>query len=302
MRSALKYTAVVLFLLALSVTLLFAGMRSALVQDPLFFFMKDIKRMMIPSVNSQMPDPVLFNRFEQLTFYHGKTEVERPVLAGRTMVVFAFGQSNSANHGGERHESTSGHVFNFFAGKYFNGADPLLGATGALGSPWVNLADKIVDSGLADDVVLMSAGVGSSTLKQWMPGGRLNGMLRNRLETAKSAGLTVTDFLWHQGEADNGTDPRAYLAGLSQIIRTTKEYFPESRFFVARVSRCGVLQSSPGLLEAQREVTKQPGVFLGPNTDLIGLNDRYDDCHMSGRGLEAHAQGWLDSLKRPSQI
>jgi len=40
-------------------------------------------------------------------------------------------------------------------------------------------------------------------------------------------------------------------------------------------------------------------VFLGPNTDLIGNTDRYDDCHFPARGLEKHAQGWVDALKSP---
>lgn len=300
MRSAFKLSAVMGFLVVMSVISVFVGMRSALVQDPLFFFMKDVKRLAIPSVNSKVPDPVLFNKFEQVTFYHGKTEVQRPAITDRTMVVFAFGQSNSANNGGERHQSASSHVYNYFGGKYFKGADPLIGATGTMGSPWVNLADKIINKGLADDVVLISAGVGSSTLQQWAPGGRLNGMLRERLEDAKSSGLPVTDFFWHQGESDNALAPAAYISGLNQIIRMAKQYFPESRFFVAQASRCGVMASAPGLLDAQRELTKQDGVFLGPNTDVIGLADRYDDCHLSGRGLDRHAQGWLQALERPS--
>ncbi len=298
MRSAFKVSVAIVLLVSVSIVSMFIGMRSALIQDSLFFIMKDVKRLVIPSVNSKVPDPVLFNKFEQVTFYHGKTEVQRPTITDRTMVVFALGQSNSANHGGERYQSASGHVYNYFGGKYFAGSDPLLGASGSMGSPWVNLADKIIDKGLADDVVLISAGVGSSTLQQWAPGGRLNGMLRERLEDAKSAGLPVTDFFWHQGESDNGLDPVTYVSKLNQIIRMTKEYFPASRFFVAQASRCGIMESSPRLLAAQREITKQDGVFLGPNTDVIGLNDRYDDCHLSGRGLGIHAQGWLKAIER----
>ena len=39
------------------------------------------------------------------------------------------------------------------------------------------------------------------------------------------------------------------------------------------------------------------GVYLGPNTDLIGLEDRYDDCHFSGRGLQKHSEGWVKAIK-----
>jgi len=42
-------------------------------------------------------------------------------------------------------------------------------------------------------------------------------------------------------------------------------------------------------------------VYLGPNTDLIDYRDRYDGCHFSGRGLDKHAQSWLEVLKNLSE-
>lgn len=299
---ALKITAVLVFLLLLSFVSIAIGMRSVANQDALFFSVKEIKRMFVPAINKAVPDPFLLNEYDQLSFFHDKQEVDAPLITRNTVVAFVFGQSNAANHGGERHQSTTGKVFNYFEGKYYLAADPLLGATGVSGSVWSNLGDKLVNDHLADDVVLIPAGVGGSTLKQWQSGGRLNEMLKARLAEVKASGLIVTHFLWHQGESDNTLSPDEYSVGLGQVISLTKEYFPESNFFVAQASRCGTMASAPGILEAQRNATRQAGVYLGPNTDVIGLNDRYDDCHLSGRGIETHAKGWLESLKQPSSI
>ena len=38
------------------------------------------------------------------------------------------------------------------------------------------------------------------------------------------------------------------------------------------------------------------GNFVGPDTDLIGPEHRYDACHMSESGLTLHAAAWADIL------
>ena len=49
--------------------------------------------------------------------------------ARKGMIIFTFGQSNSANHGWGNY--TPKHkVYNYFEGKLYPSADPLIGATG----------------------------------------------------------------------------------------------------------------------------------------------------------------------------
>lgn len=59
------------------------------------------------------------------------------------IVMVAFGQSNSANYEGERHESKSDAIVNFYNGKCYKAKDPMLGATGRFGSIWIPLATEI---------------------------------------------------------------------------------------------------------------------------------------------------------------
>jgi hypothetical protein len=38
------------------------------------------------------------------------------------------------------------------------------------------------------------------------------------------------------------------------------------------------------------------GIFAGPDTDTIGLSDRYDGCHMAESDLIRHAELWIKAL------
>lgn len=287
----------VALLTALCLGLLAVGMHAALQENRLFWMFVAAKRLVIPAALPDLPGHVRINEYGQLVHYQDKQRTARPYITSRTIVAFVFGQSNSANHGGERFASTDGKVYNYFDGHYYVAVDPLLGATGYYGSVWTLLGNKLLAADMADKVILIPAGVGGTSVRQWQEGGWLHGMLRRRLADARASGLVVTHFLWHQGEADQGLNPAEYADGLNQVIKVARGYFPGAKFFVAQASRCDTKPSAPSLLDVQRSVASQPGVFLGPDTDVIGPEDRYDDCHFSGRGQERHADGWLRALQ-----
>ena len=257
----------------------------------MFRVSRDVKRWLLPG-----PE---YNAYTQLVAYPDRREIARPPITPRTMVAFAFGQSNSANHGDEKFRAPSPAVANFWNGKYFAAEDPLLGASGDGGSPWTLMANKLIEARAFDDVILIAAGVGAASVQAWSTGGGLNGMLEKRLAEAKDAGLTVTHFLWHQGESNNSTESAAgYDAAMQPIIALTKRYFPRSKFFVAQATLCGD-GSVPNveLQNMQLGLSRLPGVFAGPNTDeMIGVADRFDGCHLNGSGLEKHAAGWAAAI------
>jgi Carbohydrate esterase, sialic acid-specific acetylesterase len=241
------------------------------------------------------------NEYGQLIEYPGKREMPRPIIGPRTLVAFTFGQSNSANSGSQRYRAATRKVLNYFDGRYFLAEDPLLGAWGVGGGVWTLAANKLVATKAFDQVILLAAGIAATSVQDWTTGGRLNGMLEARLADAKAAGLTVTHFLWHQGEADNSDAGVAgYDAAMRPIIALTKRYFPQSKFFVAQATLC---TRSPGpnaaLRKVQFDLARIPGVYAGPNTDDIGFDGRFDDCHMNGIGLEKHAEGWAAALAAP---
>lgn len=283
---------------------LLAGMQSARRADDLFRFAQSVRRALDHNAAATSADMRrgAFNEFGQLVAYPDKREVARPAIGPRTMVAFAFGQSNSANHGGEKFAAASDAVLNYWDGRYFVAEDPLLGASGLQGGPWTLMANKLVADKTFDSVVLEAAGISATTVRDWAAGGRLNAMFEKRLADTKAAGLTVTHFLWHQGEEDNNAAGVAgYDAAMRTIIALAHRYFPQARFFVAQASICYRSPPNEELRRIQRDLTRLPGVHAGPDTDEIGEADRYDDCHLSGRGLERHAEAWAAAVRRAAR-
>jgi Carbohydrate esterase, sialic acid-specific acetylesterase len=286
----IRRVALVAAVAAACIACLLVGMHSGSRGDEMFRVSRDVKRWLLPT-----PE---YNAYTQLVAYPYRREIARPPITPRTMVAFVFGQSNSANHGDEKFRAPSPAVANFWNGKYFAAEDPLLGASGDGGSPWTLMANEVIGAGAFGGVILIAAGVGSTSVQAWTTGDTLNGMLEERLAETKAAGLTVTHFLWHQGESDNSAAGAVdYDAAMQPIIALTKRYFPQSKFFVAQATLCGP-DSVPNveLQKIQLGLSRLPGVFAGPNTDEIGFADRSDGCHMSGSGLKKHAAGWAAAI------
>ena len=40
------------------------------------------------------------------------------------------------------------------------------------------------------------------------------------------------------------------------------------------------------------------GIFAGPDTDTLGVEERYVDCHFNANGVKRHASLWLELLRR----
>lgn len=211
-----------------------------------------------------------------------RREIPCPPQTSRTLVAVVFGQSNSANHLGQRY--TSERVVNAFNGRCFIARDPLLGATGNAGSLWTLLGDKLLNAGRFDAIVLIPAGVGSSTVKQW-----------GDLDFPESR-YSVTHYLWHQGEADAGRlSAKEYADALRQVIQRTKQASPNSAFYVSIASVCNGAPDQQ-IRDAQMSVLG-PGIFQGPDTDKLAGEDRFDGCHFSARAQERIADAWLSILK-----
>ena len=303
-----------LCLIVLLLTTLLIGLKSGGRQDSLYVAVRSLKNKIFPQnfiIIGDVRDEIFlyeerkkefsFNNYNQLLYKHDQIQVSRPEITSGTMIAFVFGQSNSANHGGEKYFSKNDKVLNYYDGNFYLASDPLLGATGIGGNVWVNLANKIIDNKIADKVILIAAGVSGTSVELWSKNHYLYHMLELRLIEAKKNNLEINYFFWHQGESDSNMHPERYQTYLEDIIKLTKKLFPNSKFFVAQVSSCGILRSSERLLNAQKKMTKIKGVYLGPNTDLIDYRDRYDGCHFSGRGLDKHAQSWLEVLKNLSE-
>lgn len=220
-----------------------------------------------------------------------KREVSCPKQTDKTMIIVAFGQSNAANHLGQRYAGKE-RVVNFFDGKCYAAADPLLGSTGRWGSLWTVLGNRLAAE--SDAVVLITLGVEGSSVKQW----RGSHFLRDAL---KRSPYRVTHLLWLQGEADRDMSAEDYASALREVIATAQGLAPDAGIWVARASLCDGPPSSSVRRGQSMVLDPALRIYAGPDMDTLNaIEDRYDGCHYSMVGQEKAAEMWFTAIKAAS--
>ena len=238
-----------------------------------------------------------------LVVFPGKTEVACPGQTADTAVLLVMGQSNAANHGDTpvttRHPQR---VLNFFAGKCYVAASPLLGATGEGGEYLTLLADRLVDDGAFRSVILMDTAVTDTPIARWQRDGDLNVETLGALRSLR-AGYRVTHVIWHQGENDLRfeTSSRVYQASFRSMLGALREAGVDAPVFIAIATACGGLRREHNAVaEAQHALVDDRTVFLGADTDaLLGEADRTGDrCHLSGSGARKTALAFAAAIEK----
>ena len=227
------------------------------------------------------------------------TDVEK---VGVGEVLITAGQSNSANHGHPKQNAEDDRIVALGENGWHTADDPQPIATGEGGTPWPLLGDLMAKE-INLPIGFVSVGVGGTAVCQWDPD--IEGSLYSRLQQAISR-LSPTGaraVLWHQGESDtlNGTSADSYVAGMKKIIyQSHKDANLNLPWIVARVSFIGEdhVDKQADILAGQKALVERGLAFEGPTTDdLVGAKYRYDSVHFGQRGLEIHAQRWLDVIK-----
>ena len=241
---------------------------------------------------------------------HERQEVSCLDFAGeRSAVLMTFGQSNSANAGQDRYVPVGPVAnFNIHDGKCYRAEDPLLGPDGTGGSVWGVLADKLIAKGGYDNVLIIPFGIGGSALEHWQLEGRFFPILTHALSSTEVAGITPTHILWHQGETDanRGTSQAQYFDMFERLVGHVRRGGIDAPIFPAIATHCENavpgIESEPSagtesVRSAQASLSEIEGVRRGPDTDTIqGIRYRHDNCHFTAKGMQAHAELWLDVL------
>lgn len=245
----------------------------------------------------------LFDGYGRLMSYPGKTEVDCPKQTDKTLVLLIAGQSNTGNHAGQRYESNYGtKIVNFWNGKCYKAESPLLGTTGFFGESWTLLANKLIKEGMAEQVVLVPAGIGGTPISRWQSGGDLNKMLIEVVNFAQ-AKYKVSQVLWHQGESDYGitTNAKTYTDNFNSLGDSLRKNGVTSPILVSIATKCDPSwsENNPVGLAQKHLPDSSKGFYAGPNTDaLLNKLDRYDGCHFSGSGQEKFADAWVKAIKQ----
>ena len=225
---------------------------------------------------------------------------ERPTTA----VILGLGQSNIANESeaSARYEPKGDvYNFNFFDGQCYVAKDPLLGASIDRSNVLTRLGELLVERRSYSRVLLVPIAHGGTYASEWSPGGRMFPRLQWTLERLRERRIKITHILWQQGEAEAAaTNPSAeeWMRHFAAMVSALRAAGADAPIYVAQSTIC-CNDANETIRSAQRKVVDPAaGIFPGPDTDLVGRDERYDGCHFSEAGLRHAAELWYKALPR----
>ena len=258
----------------------------------------------------------------------GRTAVVERVGVGEVFVV--AGQSNAANHGSEKQHPKSGLVSSFNGQHWFPANDPQPGASGGGGSFMPAFGDALVAK-YHVPVALAATGVGSTSVREWLPKGEkmqcqpttgknvvsigphewaCTGVLFDKL-MRRCAALGPRRFravLWHQGESDVGQARAGYpldrqISGeqyrrfMETLIHASRQQAGwEIPWFVAQATFHSEADAADAEFRAAQKALWEAGVaHEGPDTDTLKGHLRAD-VHFNGAGLQKHGELWAEKV------
>ena len=260
--------------------------------NKLFPISRFVERNFFPPTEAVSKEQKRVNVFSDISM---RKEVSCPKAADGFIVV-GFGQSNSANSAGHRFASTKSNVLNLFNGKCYEAIDPMLGATGHRGSVWISFAEKLGE--VDKTIVLSTFGVNGTRVEQWLNKNDLNPFYRENIESLKSVYPNPNIVVWIQGESDTGTDKSLFTKQLREWMSTVRKDLPNTQILMTGTSYCDGAKSDE-VVAAQKDAAEYVGAsFIGSTDNLVGISERYDDCHFSEQGIRKLAEFLVGGVKR----
>jgi len=247
----------------------------------------------------------------------------KQILCPKDGITLAtFGQSNSANYVEPLAKVKIPRnllQYDWRTEKCYEYKEPLLGTDGSGGNILTYTAVQIAENS-SKPVVVIPFGVGGTSVLEWAYGW-LSYQQELALSSIKNSGLSPKIFLWHQGESDarvDGSNPddlkkvqnqksesrqlglskKSYADALQKVVDKTKQYFPDSYFGIALVSRCSNKNQWEPIREGQREIAnKNKNTFVSADSDKIYTEKtRYDKCHFSKEGAQELGNEYYSSV------
>lgn len=217
-------------------------------------------------------------------------------------VILVLGDSNIAASDVPAQEVSQA-VFNVnpVNGLCYPAHEPLMGTVARAGSPWVRLANLLVEKKVYEDVLLIPVILPESSIAEWKKDGRVFTRLQNTLNTLPKQNIVINAVLWQHGQKNDAslTSKEDYIAGFSDVVAVLRNGGVTAPVFVARTGDCPG-KAAGFVWEAQAAL---PGlgenVLAGPDLSTFG-SDSFDapNCALNQKGLDAYVAGWLEALMK----
>lgn len=230
------------------------------------------------------------------------TIVSANVLLGwRVLVIVLVGQSNSGNMaaGYQYVSHRPGRILllNVFDGQLYYYTEPCIGATGN-GGHWIgDAADRLVDAGNYDYVVIVpAAAIGGASVEQFAPG--VFGDLRHRIVTCSQRvadlGLRVSCYNYGLGESATGYPEASFRNPLDAMVADVRSQGLDAPWIMDITTYHNDVINT-GAVAALTHIVNGTDILAGVNTDDLtyGLGYRLDESgarvHLNQAGCEAKA-------------
>jgi hypothetical protein len=220
------------------------------------------------------------------------TDLQKP------LVILIYGQSNVANTVSQKSQ-TSLPIFNFYKGKLYRAKDPLLGATGKLGSLWIDASKKLLKTSDYKEIILVNNARNNSSIKDWSPRGKFYKTLNDSYHQLTKLRLAPHLIVFGQGERDSidNMSSQNYELYLQDLYNNIQSIHGNKPFLISLSSRCYAYLPNNNIRQVQiKLINDYPSVFQGPDTDSFNESYRYDGCHFNKLGKQVISHVWATKI------
>lgn len=230
-----------------------------------------------------------------IEFSDSSTRIKKDISTlKKPFVIIVAGQSNVANTVSSLSKS-SPNIYNFYDNTLYHAQDPLLGATGKQGSLWIEVGEQILAKTKYSEVVLINIARNNSSISDWVNDGKFNNLIVQALNSSALSGLKPNVLLWGQGERDaiDNMKKSDYHKMLTNLVTNTNKKERSIPIIISLSSRCFSNAENNNIRQAQMKTIQRFNfVFQGPDTDKLGTDYRYDDCHFNTKGKKINSKLW----------
>ena len=230
--------------------------------------------------NKGIINPHVKNLGSRYSYIENKKIVKCP---HNSMIIIVSGQSNSANFLKSFKNYKNNH-YNYFEGNCYALSNPVLGAEGEMSSIVPALAKNL---DISENIIFITSGRGGYSItsndnKEFID---YNIQALNEL---KKKNNYLRFLIWIHGESDIGNSKlyEKSFENIYQSILDTQNDSENIELIITQTSYCKNLGDKL-LRDKQRAISLSKNSLLEIiNTDELGNEFRYDDCHFNETGIE----------------
>jgi hypothetical protein len=215
----------------------------------------------------------------------------------REMTILVLGEGASANCN-QHLSSAVSQVFQLTRGGELKPAvDPLDLAECSGGSIWIPLGQQLINSRMADRIVLVSIAVRQASVADWLPRGKVFPRLKSVVELANLKKISFDYVFWQQGYSDEPYSAERYFNDLRAVIKYVSTNIKVGGWIIAKGTGCpGIVRK--GVEEAQVRMGRLPIYrrFAGPDTNRLAPTYSFGNCGLNQDGQNQMATLWAKAV------